>query len=68
MWYSEQDRYRNGVGVIMDEWTSKDIAVELCKKDDRIIFVKIVYGKDILNVISAYALQVEIEKLTKRKF
>ena len=52
----------------MDEWTSKDIAVELCKKDDRIIFVKIVYGKDILNVISAYALQVEIEKLTKRKF
>lgn len=52
----------------MDEWASKDIVVELYKKDDRIICVKVVYSKDILNVISAYAPPVKIEKLEKRKF
>lgn len=38
----------------MDERTSKDV-VDVYKKKDRIIKVKMVYGKERLNVISAYA-------------
>ena len=63
---SGKDRNRNGVGVIMDERTFKDV-VEVCRKNDWIIRVKIVNGEQILSAISVYALQVEIQKTIKRK-
>lgn len=50
----------------MDEWKSKDI-VEVCKKNDKIVAVKIIHGKKILDVISAYALQVGIKESLKKK-
>lgn len=37
----EQDRNRNGVGVIMDERKPKDV-IEACRKNDKIIRAKIV--------------------------
>ena len=45
----------------MDERTSKDI-VEVCWKNNMTIIVKIVYGKEILNVLSAQAPLVGIEE------
>ena len=36
--------------------------VELCRKNDRVISLKIIHGNEILNVISAYAPQVGIEE------
>ena len=45
MWCSKQYRNQNRVGVIMDEQTVEDV-VEVYKKNDMIIRVKIVYGKD----------------------
>lgn len=51
----------------MDERTPKDV-IELYRKNDGMIRVKIIYSKDILNVISAYAPQVRIEKSIKREF
>lgn len=41
---------------MMDERASKDV-VEVCRKNDINVRVKIGYGKEILIVISAYALQ-----------
>lgn len=49
----------------MDERTFKDV-VEVCRKNDWIIRVKIVNGAQFLNIISVYALQVEIQKSIKR--
>ena len=53
---SGQDRFQNEFDVIMDKRTFKDV-VEVCMKNDRIIRVIIVYGKEILKVISVYAPQ-----------
>uniref|UniRef100_A0A803N0Y3 Uncharacterized protein n=1 Tax=Chenopodium quinoa TaxID=63459 RepID=A0A803N0Y3_CHEQI len=45
---------RNGVGVILDEKLSKEV-IEVYRKNDRLIRVKLLSGKEIVNVISAYA-------------
>ena len=45
----------------MDVRISKDV-IKVCKKNDELIRVIIVYDIEILNVISAYAPQVGIEK------
>lgn len=63
-----QDRNPNGICIIINERTSTDV-VEIYKKNQRIIRMKVVYDKEILNVISvSYAPQVEIEESVKRKF
>ena len=72
MWCLGQDRNQNEVGVIIEEGTSKDLVV-ICRKNDEIIRVKIVYIQDILIVVSAYASrvrikQMEIEESIKRIF
>ena len=51
----------------MDEQTPND-EVRICRKNERIIRVKIAHSKEILKIISAYAMQVGIHKLIKRKF
>ncbi|XP_021764850.1 craniofacial development protein 2-like [Chenopodium quinoa] len=57
----------NGVGVILDERLSKEV-IEVYRKIDRLIRVKLLCGKEIVNVISAYAPQVGLDAEEKRQF
>ena len=58
-------RNRNGVGVIKDKQMLEDV-VEVNRNGDRILLVKLVLGKEILNVISVYAPQVGLDESSKR--
>jgi exonuclease III len=67
LWYTGKDRRKNGVGIIVDK-SLKDEVVEVKRIGDRIIRIKLVVGKEIVNVISAYAPQVGLEDSIKQKF
>ncbi|XP_021768527.1 craniofacial development protein 2-like [Chenopodium quinoa] len=58
---------RNGFGVILDERLSKEV-IGVYRKKDRLIRVKLICGKEIVNVISAYAPQVGLDAEEKRQF
>ena len=48
---------RGGVGVVLDaEWKKHLVNVNRCS--DRVMSIKLIYGKDKINIISAYAPQV----------
>jgi len=55
------------VGVIINKQLLENV-VEARMKDDRILLVKLVLGREILNVISAYAPQVGLEESSERQF
>lgn len=42
--------------------------VNVCIINDGIMRVKLVYGREILNVVGAYVLQVEVKESLKKKF
>ena len=67
LWYSGSAGTRNGVGVLIDK-SLKDGVVDIRRKGDRIILVKLVVGKLVLNVVSAYAPQVGLDMSAKRHF
>jgi len=54
LWYTGTTANRNGVGVLIDK-SLKDDVVDVRRRGDRIILVKLVVGDLVLNVISAYA-------------
>ena len=58
---------RNGVGILIDR-SLKDGVVEVRRRGDRIILVRMVVGDSALNVISVYAPQVGLSESTKRQF
>ena len=49
--YTSRDRNHNGVDVIIDKQLLEDI-VEVKKKGDRILLVKLILCREIFNVIS----------------
>ena len=57
MWYCGSENKKNGVGIILKK-EHVDKAVELWRATDRIICLKMELDGVMLNVISAYALQV----------
>jgi len=59
-----RDRNRNGVSVIIDKQLFED-AVEVRRKGDRILLVKLILGKEIFNVVSVYAPQVGFDESSK---
>ncbi|XP_021765949.1 uncharacterized protein LOC110730455 [Chenopodium quinoa] len=61
----EIHRTRNGVGLILDDRLSKEV-IEVYRKNDRLIRVKLLCGKEIVNVISAYAPQASLDAEGKR--
>jgi len=68
LWYTDEVRSRNGVGIIVDKEWKKDI-VDVKRIGDRIIALKFVVEQDTFNVISAYAPpQVGLEEHLKVKF
>jgi len=54
LWYSESSRARNGVGILIER-ELVDRVVEVRRKSDRIMAIKLVVGVGILNVICVYA-------------
>ena len=68
LWYTDEVRSRNGVGIIVDKEWKKDI-VDVKRIGDRIIALKFVVEQNTFNVISAYAPpQVGLEEHLKVKF
>jgi len=53
--------------VIIDKQLFEDV-VEVRRKGDRISLVKLILGREILNIISAYAPQVGLDESSKRQF
>ena len=58
---------KNGVGILIDK-SLNDGVVDVRRRGDRIILVKLVVGDLSLNVINAYAPQVGCSESTKRQF
>ena len=54
------------MGVIIDKQLLEDV-VEVKRKSDRILLVKLILGREIFNVISVYVPQVGLES-SKRQF
>ena len=67
LWYTGAISGRNGVVILIDR-SLKDVVVEVRRRGDRIILVRMVVGDSALNVISAYAPQVGLSESTKRQF
>eukprot|EP00262_Sarcandra_glabra_P012088 TRINITY_DN3039_c0_g2_i3.p1 TRINITY_DN3039_c0_g2~~TRINITY_DN3039_c0_g2_i3.p1 ORF type:complete len:402 (+),score=55.32 TRINITY_DN3039_c0_g2_i3:275-1480(+) len=67
LYYSGKSNSHNGVGIIADK-DLKDKIVEVKRKNDRIMMVKIILDKEILNIISAYAPQVGLRENVKQEF
>jgi len=55
------------VGVIIDKQLLEDL-VEVRRKGDRILLVKLILGRKISNIISVYAPQVGVDESSKRQF
>ena len=55
------------MGVIIDKQLLEDV-VEVRRKSDRILLVKLILGREIFNVISVYAPQVGLDDSSKRQF
>ncbi|KAG2574077.1 hypothetical protein PVAP13_7KG328218, partial [Panicum virgatum] len=67
LWYTGATPGRNGVGILIER-SLKDGVVEVRRQDERIILIRLVVGDSVLNVISAYALQVGLSESTKMQF
>ena len=67
LWYTGTAANRNGVGILVKKRLKYGV-VDVKRHGDRIILVKLIVGDLVLNVISAYALQVGHNWNTKREF
>ncbi|PKA66012.1 hypothetical protein AXF42_Ash010421 [Apostasia shenzhenica] len=67
LWYSDKNKNKNGVGIIMDK-SLKDHVVEVKRNCDRIMTLKIIINGIIINIVSAYAPQVGLDASIKEKF
>jgi hypothetical protein len=67
IWYTGINKNRNGVGIVMSR-EFIDNVVEVRRKGDRILLIKLVLGTNIINIISVYAPQVGLDDSIKRQF
>ena len=54
LWYSGSIKTRNGVGILVDK-ELVDFVVEVRRKSDRIMAIKVLVGSVFVNVVSVYA-------------
>ena len=54
LWYTGKNKIRNEVGIIIDNSLTNEV-VRVVRKGDKIIALKIVVAKEIINVLSVYA-------------
>ncbi|KAI9078219.1 hypothetical protein K1719_039833 [Acacia pycnantha] len=67
LWYTGKVCTRNSVGILIDkEWRSN--VVEVKKIEDIIIYVRMIVGKETINIISTYAPQVGAKAHLKEEF
>ena len=57
LWYSGSSKARNGVGILVDK-ELVDFVVEVRRKSDRVMAIKVVVGLEILNMVSVYVPQI----------
>ncbi|XP_061344089.1 uncharacterized protein LOC133290051 [Gastrolobium bilobum] len=67
LWYTGTNKSRNGVGIMIDK-SFRDKVVNVKRKGDRIILVKLVVGDLILNILSVYAPQIGLQPTDKSQF
>jgi exonuclease III len=67
LWYTEKERSKNGVGILIDK-SLKNRVVAVRRQGDRIIMIKLIFGDLVLNVISAYAPKIGLSDDVNRRF
>ena len=67
LWYTSRDRNRNGVGIVLD-CQLVDEVVDIRRKGVLILLIKLILGDEVLNVIGAYASQIDLNDANKRQF
>jgi exonuclease III len=67
LWYIGNTSTKNGVGIMLDK-SLKDEVVDIKRQEDRIIFVKLLVGDLIFNIISAYVSQIGLNESVKMWF
>ncbi|XP_070028580.1 uncharacterized protein [Nicotiana sylvestris] len=67
LWYSGVVRDKNGVGILVDR-DLRESVVEVRRVNDRLMFITLVIGECILNVVSTYAPQAGLDEEVKRRF
>ena len=61
------NKARNGVGISVDK-ELVDFVVEVRRKSDRIMTIKVLVGSEILNVVSVYAPLIGLTDDIKKQF
>ena len=67
LWYSGSFRARNGVGILV-EMELVNFVVEVRRKSDRIMAVKVLVGSEFINVVSVYAPQIGFQTILRGLF
>jgi len=67
LWYSGLNRTKNRVDILVGRDLVEQV-VDVRRKSDRVMFVKLVVGLEIFNVVSVYAPQIGLNEDIKRLF
>ncbi|XP_061342559.1 uncharacterized protein LOC133288765 [Gastrolobium bilobum] len=67
LWYTGINKSQNGIEIMIDK-SFRDKVVDVKRKGDKIILVKLVVGDIILNILSVYAPQVGLQPNDKSQF
>ena len=67
LWYLGLTKARNGVGILVEK-ELVDFIVEVSRKSDRIMAIKVLVGSEIINVVCAYAPQIVVSDDIKKLF
>ncbi|XP_063590237.1 craniofacial development protein 2-like [Penaeus indicus] len=67
LYYSGSRTGRNGVGIILDD-ELKQRVMEVQRPSDRLMTIKVLAGKSLINIVSGYAPQIGCEDQEKEEF
>jgi len=67
LWYSGSSKTKNGVGILVEKELI-DFGVEVRRKSDRIMAIKVLVGSEIINMVSVYAPQIGLPDDIKKLF
>jgi hypothetical protein len=67
LWYTGNTSIKNDVGIVLDN-SLKDGVMDIKRQGDMIVFVKLLVGDLVFNVISAYAPQIGLNESVKMQF
>jgi len=67
LWYSGSTKAKNGVAILVEKELA-DFVVEVRRKSDQIMAIKVLEGSVFVNVVSVYALHAGLPEDTKKLF